>query len=57
MEDIGVDGKIILRCIFTECGYGDIGWIDLSQDKDIWRLYELPGSIKNGKCLDQLRTG
>jgi len=22
MEDIGIDGRIILRCNFTDCGWG-----------------------------------
>jgi hypothetical protein len=34
MEDIGIDGRIILRCIFAEWGCGGIDWIDLVQDRD-----------------------
>jgi len=30
MEDIGVVVRIILRCIFTEWGYGSLDWIDLA---------------------------
>jgi hypothetical protein len=33
MEDIGVNGRIILRCIFMELGYGGIDLIDLTQDR------------------------
>jgi hypothetical protein len=37
MEDIGLDGSIIFRYIFTEWGCGGIDWIDLAQDRDSWR--------------------
>jgi len=30
MEDIGVDGRIILRWIFVEVGCGRMDWIDLA---------------------------
>jgi hypothetical protein len=35
-EDLGVDGRIILKCTFKK---GDEGmeWIDLAQDRDTWR--------------------
>jgi hypothetical protein len=36
MADIGLDGRIILRCIFTEWECGDTDWIDLAQDRDSW---------------------
>ena len=39
MEIIGVDGRIILRCIFTEWGYGSLNWIDLAQDRDSWQAH------------------
>jgi hypothetical protein len=34
MANIGLDGRIILRCIFTESECGDIVCIDLAQDRD-----------------------
>jgi hypothetical protein len=37
MEDIGVDGRIILRCIFTDLECRIVDWIDLAQDRDSWR--------------------
>jgi len=47
MEDIGVDVKIILRCIFTECGCGGIEWIELALDNDSWRaLLNTPMNIQ-----------
>ena len=33
----GVDGRIILRCIFRKCD-GGMDWIDLAQDRDMWRV-------------------
>jgi hypothetical protein len=36
LEDLGVDGRIILRWIFRKWG-GDMDWIDLDQDRDRWR--------------------
>jgi hypothetical protein len=32
----GVDGKIILKCIF-KTWYGGLDWIELSQNRDRWR--------------------
>jgi hypothetical protein len=49
MEDIGLDGRIILRYIFTECGCGSIDWIDLAQDRDSWRT--LVNTIMNNRVL------
>jgi hypothetical protein len=37
MEDAGIDGRIILKWIFEKLDGGDIGWIDLAQDRDRWR--------------------
>jgi hypothetical protein len=33
----GVDRRIILRRIFKEVGFGGMDWIDLAQDRDMWR--------------------
>ena len=57
LEDLGVDGRIILRWIFSKWD-GGIDWIDLAQDRDGWgwgnskRGNEPSGSIKRGKFLD-----
>jgi hypothetical protein len=36
LEDLDVDGRIILKCIFKKCDEGH-GLIDLAQDRDRWR--------------------
>ena len=36
LEDPGVDGGIILKCIFRKRD-GGMDWIDLAQDRDRWR--------------------
>jgi hypothetical protein len=33
---MGVDGRIILKWIFKK-GMGDMDWIDMAQDRDMWR--------------------
>jgi len=33
----GIDGRIILRWIFQEVRCGVMDWIELAQDRDIWR--------------------
>jgi hypothetical protein len=36
-EDLGVDGKIILRNMdLREIRFGDVDWIHLAQDRDRW---------------------
>jgi hypothetical protein len=35
-EDLGVDGRIILKCIFKKWN-GSMDWIDLAQNRDRWR--------------------
>jgi hypothetical protein len=36
LEDPGVDGSVILKCIFKEWD-GGTDWIDLAEDKKSWR--------------------
>jgi hypothetical protein len=36
LEDLGVDGRIILIWIFKKWG-GGMDWIDLAQNRDRWR--------------------
>ena len=36
MEDLGVDGRIMLKRIFKKSA-GGMCWIDLAQNKDRWR--------------------
>jgi hypothetical protein len=33
LEDIGVDGTVILKCIFEKWG-GDMDWFDLAENGD-----------------------
>ena len=37
MEDPGVDGRIILRCIFRNWRCVCMEWIELVEDRDRWR--------------------
>jgi hypothetical protein len=34
LEDLAVDGRITLKCIWD--GRGGMDWIDLAQDRDRW---------------------
>ena len=36
LEDLGVDGKPVLKWIFEKLD-GIMDWIDLAQDRDTWR--------------------
>jgi hypothetical protein len=36
LEDPGVDGRTILKCIFRKCYWG-MDWIDLAQNRDRWK--------------------
>jgi hypothetical protein len=49
LEDPGVDGKVILKCVLEQWN-GSMGWIDVAQDRDRWRAVvnadEPLGSIK-----------
>ena len=33
LHDAGLDGRIILKWIFEKCK-GDMGWLDLAEDRD-----------------------
>jgi hypothetical protein len=37
LGDPGVDGRIILKCIFKKWNWGGMDWIGLAQDRDRWR--------------------
>ena len=39
LGDPGVDGRIILRCIFRKWVVGGMDWVELSQDRDRWRAF------------------
>ena len=47
LEDPGVNGRIILKWIFSRwvAGGGGMDWIDLAQDRDRWR--ELVKAVMN----------
>ena len=36
LEDLSIDGMIILRWISRMWDGGDMDWIDLAQDRDMW---------------------
>ena len=44
LEDPGIDGRMILRCIFRKCD-GGMCWIDLTQNRD--RCWELVNAVTN----------
>jgi len=37
LGDPGVDGRIILRCIFRKWDVGGMDWVELAEDRDRWR--------------------
>jgi hypothetical protein len=56
LDDAGLDGSIVLKCIFKMWGQG-MDWIDLTQDRDRWQYLmdaamNRRGSIKYGEFLD-----
>ena len=61
LEDPDIDGRIILRLIFSKWA-GGVDWNDVALDRDRWRalvnaVMNLLSSKKCGECLDWLRTG
>jgi hypothetical protein len=36
-EDLGVDGRIILKWVYKKWDEGGMEWIDMAQDMDRWR--------------------
>jgi hypothetical protein len=60
LEDLGLDGKAILKWIFKEKDEV-VNWIDLCLDRGSWGVSsecgnEHPGSIKFGEFPDCLST-
>jgi hypothetical protein len=51
LESPDIDGRIILKWILRKWD-GGMGWIDLAQDTDRWRVNEPSGSIKCWELLD-----
>ena len=49
LEDLGVDGRIILRRIFRKWDGGGMDWIDLAQERDRWRT--LVNTVMNFRGL------
>jgi hypothetical protein len=41
LEELGVDGGIILKWIFTEIGYEGVDRTDLAQDGKKWRSLKI----------------
>jgi len=35
--DLGVDGRMVLKCYLQEEGWGNMAWFDLPQYRDRWR--------------------
>ena len=57
LEDLGVDGRVILKEIFKKWGGKTIDWTDLAQYRDRWRALvdfsnEHSVSVKHGEFLD-----
>jgi hypothetical protein len=55
MEDVSVDGMIILKCIFRK-QVGGVDWVNLARDRDMVGLCDHGDvssvSVKFGKFLD-----
>jgi hypothetical protein len=56
LEDLDLDGMIILKWIFKKYTIGEVGWIDLSQGKDVASPCECGNgssvSTKRGEFLE-----
>jgi len=37
LEDLGVDGGVMLKWILKKWDVGGMDWIDVAQDRDRWR--------------------
>jgi hypothetical protein len=37
LEDLVIDGRIILKFVFMEVGWEGVNWIHLDQDMDHWQ--------------------
>ena len=37
LEDLGLDGRVILKETFKVC-HGDMEWIDVAEGRDRWRI-------------------
>ena len=50
MEDLDVDGRLILRWMCRKWDVGGMDWIELAEDRDRWRALvcrnEPSGSVK-----------
>ena len=47
LDDLGVDGRIILKWVFEQ--WGGMDWIDVIQDRDRWRA--LVNAVMNLQVL------
>ena len=60
-EDLGIDGRKILKWMMKEMGCRTIALIGLTEDRDRWQavvntVIEPSGSVKCGEFLNYLRT-
>jgi hypothetical protein len=54
LKDLGIDGSIILILIFSKVGWGGTDWIDLAQDRDMWRT--LANAVMNLRVPQNARN-
>jgi len=38
LEDVGADGKVILKLMFKKCNKEDMDWNELAQDRNRWHI-------------------